>query len=123
MMSNAVAGLSFYNKQGEVITIDEWGALTLEEKRVGSTQLEKYWVSTVLVGVDMSHDPKGCTPIIFETMVFESTQENRSAKPMTKEWVGALSETYQERYATLAEAEAGHARIVEIITRTGELPQ
>ncbi len=55
-------------------------------------------VSTVLLGLDHNFGPAG-PPILFETMIF-----------------GGKHNDYQERYATLAEAEEGHERAVAMVS-------
>jgi hypothetical protein len=54
------------------------------------------WVSTVWLGIDYNFGTG--PPLIFETMVFHSKD--------------TLSELDLDRYATLAEAEAGHIAMV-----------
>jgi hypothetical protein len=54
-------------------------------------------VSTVFLGMDHSFLLDEGPPILFETMI-----------------LGGPHESYQERYATLAEAEEGHARALAI---------
>lgn len=89
----------------EVIPVDdviEWGAWMEETRendgrRVGSDNVNGHWVSTVFLGVD--HQYGDGPPLVFETMVFPSEENMR--------------EEYMERYSTLEEAEAGHARAVQ----------
>lgn len=88
----------YYAKDGTPITFDEWCKSTTDEtKRVALTELPgKGRVSTVWLG--LNHQYGDGPPLIFETMVFPE---------------GSWSEDDCDRYSTLAEAEAGHARMVE----------
>lgn len=91
----------FYDKQGKPIELMEWGELMqdMEYKRVGLTEDLKdgVYVSTVWIGMDHSF-VKG-PPLIFESRAFKD--------------VGVESrERDLDRYATLAEAEDGHRRMV-----------
>mgnify|MGYP001603975392 FL=1 len=66
-------------------------------KRVAETTLaDGTWVSTVWLG--LNHNWAAGPPLIFETMAFESGEH--------------LNELETARYATEAQAIAGHARIV-----------
>lgn len=82
-------------------TFQEWAvfmALPFDaSRRVAKTAVGDAEVSTVFLGLD--HSFAGSTPILFETMV-----------------LGGEHDGEQWRYATWAEAEAGHARIVAIVT-------
>lgn len=64
-------------------------------RRVAETLLPGARISTVFLGIDHNFERRG-PPILFETMVFDDGGE----------------EERQERYATWAEAEAGHDAIV-----------
>ncbi len=64
-------------------------------------------VSTVFLGLD--HGYWG-VPLLFETMVFPSAEYAGLDMPN-----GEGLREYCERYATWAEAEAGHKRIVEMV--------
>lgn len=68
-----------------------------DARRVAKTELPNgIFISTVFLGLDHSFARSG-PPVLFETM----------------SWVGADTEDYFDRYCTWAEAEAGHARIVQ----------
>lgn len=56
-----------------------------------------FFVSTVWLGLDVSHEGETGPPLIFETIVFQH---------------GERSEQFCMRYATETEAFAGHGRIV-----------
>ena len=73
-------------------------------KRVALTEVGPYRISTVFLGLDHSFDVEG-PPILFETMVFFSR-------------LGAL-DIDMDRYATWAEAEAGHWLKVEEVKEWG----
>lgn len=85
---------SYYDRQGNPITLTELGNFPSDYKRVARDEGETYEVSTVWLGLDHSY---GGAPIIFETMVFGN------AHPLDQ---------HQVRYATEAEALAGHAKMV-----------
>jgi hypothetical protein len=91
--------VSYYDKDGSPITLDQWSAKYRDAyNRIALTEIPgKCKVSTVWLGLDHSHD--GSTPLIFETMVF----------PLGD----SFTEEDCDRYSTLAEAEAGHAAMVE----------
>jgi hypothetical protein len=87
-----------YDRDGEPITMRQWGMLThdLEYKVLKQEDVGPYWVSTVWLGIDHGYEFYGL-PIIFETMVFK----------------GDRSDVECWRYATEAEAFAGHERMCE----------
>ena len=92
--------MDFYDKQGNVVDVRTWGQWdkAVTDKGVAETTLpDGKWVSTVLDGIDMGFGDG--PPLIFETMVFRS--EEALAQPVEI-----------MRYATLAEAQAGHAAMV-----------
>lgn len=70
--------------------------------RMAETTIDKAWVSTVWVGLDMGYT--GDPPIIFETMIF-----------------GGDHDEFCERYATKEAALAGHDRVVAAL-RAGKDP-
>ena len=101
-----------YDKAGLPITAEEWGKLRHDEDgglsayaRIGETNIADglVWVSTVWLGIDHGFG-RTSAPLIFETMIF-----------------GGRYDECQWRYATRAEAEAGHERVVEAL-RAGEAP-
>ena len=104
----------WYDRQGNLMpfrTPEEMRAVEArlsdpKYKRVAEFTLpDGRWVSTVWLGI--SYNFGGGRPLIFETMVFVS-QEN-------------LDDLYCEKYATEAEAQAGHERVVELLLLgTGE---
>lgn len=68
------------------------------ERHVGNTRIGNIHISTVFLGLDHGYDSRQ-PPVLFETMVFGG---------------GELNET-MIRYATWAEAEAGHKDMVECV--------
>ena len=67
-----------------------------DERHVADEQLTNgVWVSTVFLGLD--HSFGAGPPLLYETMIF-----------------GGPHDQYQERYATRAEALAGHIKAVEL---------
>lgn len=99
----------FYDRDGEPLPdVLAWGRLreSLDYFRIGLDRVGDVEVSTVWIGVDHGHDPSG-PPIIFETMVFGLDTQNFDGSGGERRIGG---ETH--RYATAAEARAGHDRIV-----------
>ncbi len=91
---------NYYDRQGKPLGVLEWAQMfeNPSVKRVAETTLsDGKWVSTVWLG--LGHNWGVGPPLIFETMVFESKQN--------------MSDLDCERYATEAEAVAGHAAMVE----------
>ena len=91
----------YYGRDGKPITFARWVAImekSPETRIVEQTNLPNgVLVSTVWLG--MSHNFfGGATPLIFETMIFGEDWDSE----------------YQERYATEAEAIAGHKRAVDL---------
>ena len=111
-MSNPITGDQttslYYDKNGTPLPSMEWAKkmATKNYKRVQETTLpDGKWVSTVWLGLNYNFNTTSF-PLIFETMVFRTERD--------------LDDLYCERWATLAEAEAGHKRIVEMCLK-GEL--
>ena len=73
------------------------------ERVVEQTTVNRYWISTVFLGLNHSWYREG-PPQWFETMVFEELEDGRTK-----------SDRFCRRYTTWEEAEAGHAEILEII--------
>jgi hypothetical protein len=84
-----------YDKEGKAMTLAEWSAKMndMAYRRIAFDTVEEMEVSTVWLGLDNSFG--GPTPLIFETMVF-----------------GDRDDEHQRRYATKAEALAGHAEVL-----------
>jgi len=89
----------YFDKDGTSIELMDWAKL-IENKdycRIDETTLANgSWVSTVWLGAN--HQYAGGPPLIFETMVF----------PLEN----VVDKQDMERYSTLKEAQAGHARMV-----------
>jgi hypothetical protein len=103
------------------VELDEWARWyeTREGRRVGSTETQLYWVSTVFMGLDHNYHPDG-PPILFETMVFEREREVVEM-PFSGRLVSLHKSVDEDRffnrYETWAEAETGHAEIVALILK------
>lgn len=87
----------FYDRQGQRVTMKEFGDLIHRPgyRRVAEDQIANVWISTIWLGTDYNFLEAGA-PIIFETMIF-----------------GGPYDQQQWRYATEAEALAGHEKAVE----------
>jgi hypothetical protein len=94
----------YYDRGGQPISLDEWSKLMEdpEYRRIGLDEIGPYRVSTVWLGLNHSWSSivgGPDIPIIFETMVFGSDE--------------------QERYATEPQARCGHARMVALVKGWG----
>ncbi len=91
-----------FGLDGAPITFEEWSALFESDQRfVEKTDVGDYMVSTVWLG--MVHGFSDGAPLIFETLVFLGAESFECAPDF---------EDLQRRWATRAEAAAGHAEIV-----------
>ena len=94
-----MSGKYILEEKTPVLTDDllEWAKwLENADRRVAKTTLPNgVEVSTVFLGLD--HSFSEGKPLLFETMIF-----------------GGEHDTYQERYTTWEEAEAGHQRAIEL---------
>jgi hypothetical protein len=89
--------VNLYDREGNSISMEQW-MLLFEDRRyqiLKQTQIGSLRVSTVWLGID--HDLFGYEPLIFETMIFGSEED--------EQW----------RYATEQEALAHHDEICEQI--------
>lgn len=87
----------------EVVAVDmnTWAkSFQIGDRHVRKTTIGNVDVSTVFLGID--HNWSNGPPLLFETMVFG----------------GSLDEK-QERYSTWEEAEKGHAAMVERVKKEG----
>lgn len=94
--------MEHYDRQGNLIPdLLTWARLheDIAYKRVAETTIGNLWVSTVWLGLD--HSFGGGPPLIFETMVFVQGEGGNDLDC--------------RRYATEAEALAGHEEILEEI--------
>jgi hypothetical protein len=74
----------------------------VEKNRVAYTELSKGYLSTVFLTMDHSFDlSEGHTPVLFESMAFDT---------------GTEFDSKSFRYTTWEEAEKGHAELLEKIT-------
>lgn len=73
------------------------------ERRVARDEFDGFTVSTVFLGLDRSAGMG--RPVLFETMIFTETDHELAG--------------YAHRYSTWEEAEAGHARAVEMARAAG----
>lgn len=84
--------------------VKQWAEMFESSERiVEQTMVNRYWISTVFLGLNHNWDDDG-PPLWFETMVFEELSSGKTK-----------SDRFCRRYTTWAEAEAGHAAMVEII--------
>lgn len=102
--------IMYYDMQGEPISREEWAELLEDSSKrtIAQTKVGNCLVSTVWLGLD--HSLHGGPPHIFETMVLDC---NEDGIPSLYSGDGEK----EARYSTRAEAEAGHARIVEQLKR------
>lgn len=98
----------YYDRDGNQIGFEAWSRLfsTALYKIVAQSEIGPYYVSTVWIGVDHGFTLSG-PPIIFETMVFGHAGGD-----------GLGPDIECRRYATEAEARAGHDEIVTLILAT-----
>src|SRR5580765_3912616 len=105
--------MEIYNRQGEPISEMEFNRLLGLEvdddlyRRVASTVVGSYWVSTVWLGLNHRFLGDG-PPIIFETMVFSNDEANDPDRE-------GLHEFDMVRYCTEEEALAGHEEMCTLI--------
>jgi hypothetical protein len=102
--------VKWYDRQGNVISMERWSELHVDESylRVAQDTIGPYWISTVWLGLDHGF-MRGGPPIIFETMVF-ANDEVRGDAP--------LLEFDMDRYATEEEAKAGHDAMCLLVRAT-----
>jgi hypothetical protein len=80
-------------------TLKEWGEFMDSSRGVMRTHIGKTLISTVFLGID--HGYRGCSPLLFETMIFPEVGEAE----------------YQERCATYQEALIQHDKAVDYAKR------
>jgi hypothetical protein len=92
-----------YDRLGVPITLRQWCDLVEdpEYKRVASTTVGRWWISTVWLGLDHGFLP-GMPRQIFETMVFDADRN------VSEDWE-------MRRYATEDEARQGHEEMVQLV--------
>lgn len=93
----------YFDRDGEPITQARWSELfhDLRYRIVAQDNFGDLWVSTVWIGIDLNIFDRP-PPLIFETMVFHVPQGD-----------DAWDIVDMARYATVAQAKEGHARMVE----------
>jgi hypothetical protein len=74
----------------DLLTWGQWFE-NMDNRRVGSTYINDYHISTVFLGINHSFHDKG-EPLVYETMVF----------------IPKGDDSYMRRYHTWNEAELGH---------------
>jgi hypothetical protein len=92
----------YYDYEGNPIDLATWAQLFNDERHLGEDELDGVRVSTVYLGLD--HSFGAGPPLIFETMIFGGTLDGDT-------W----------RYATEAEARAGHARACSLVRLEAEV--
>lgn len=104
--------MEYYDKEGRPLDRESGWRLfeDMDYKRVASTDVGPYWVSTVWLGLDHRFIGDG-PPVIFETMVFAKGQRD---DPQDH----GLTDIDCVRYCTEAEAKAGHEAMVLLVKAT-----
>lgn len=105
-VSVPVSPMIHYDKNGDPVDdLLVWAGLfeDMEYRRVGSTEVGDYWVSTIWLGIDHNWGFGG-DPLIFETMVFIRD--------------GEYQDEYMDRYSTEAQAFDGHLNVVGMLAAT-----
>lgn len=86
------------------------------ERHVALTELGELKVSTVFLGLD--HNWSDGAPILFETLVFEYSEDALGPTPKGyPDWI-SCDDYPMRRYATWDEAQAGHDETVELVRAT-----
>lgn len=88
----------------DLMTWAKWYETSHDQRRVAEDVISGKRISTVFLGTDHNFADDG-PPLIFETMVFED---------------GDWDELYCDRYASWDEAEAGHAKAIDLV-KTGTI--
>ena len=91
----------WFDRQGNNISVEEWGVIHSTDKIVAQEQIGDYFISTVWIGIDMNWSDEG-PPLIFETMVFKQSPDSKR--------LGEEEECL--RWSTEEEARAGHGLMV-----------
>lgn len=95
----------FYDRDNNPLDLETWGRMNENDdyKIIKQELVGKYFVSTVWIGLDMSHWNE-MPPLIFETMIFIE-EGDESKDPLND---------YQVRYTTETQAMDGHEKAVKI---------
>ena len=105
------------DENGEPFAVDDirtWAKwFETAERHVDRTEIGEHVVSTVFLGIDHSLG-RTYAPLLYESLVFVSTALNTSVRqPPGAEFEYVSDEQYDmRRYATRAQAQAGHDEIV-----------
>lgn len=96
--------VQYYDRQGQPMNLLDWGRRfeDMEYKIVKQTTIGEFFISTVWLG--LNHSFGDGPPMIFETMIFQHGEETENEL-----------DGFQERYATEAEAAAGHEGAVAAV--------
>lgn len=92
-------GLRYYDRDGEPITLEQWGGLVLDRDypQIATHWVRDWAISTVWLGMNLAMTGP---PHIFQTMVLAPDGDTRV-----------------ERYSSEEEARAGHLQIVKHVIR------
>jgi hypothetical protein len=109
----------YFGRDGQPISQEDWIAQMEDVKgrRVAEDTVGDFWISTVWLGLDYGFG-RGDRPIIFETMVFDNSEEGlgESQKVLDKVNLSHRArlgpEAFCNRYCTEAEALKGHRQAV-----------
>ncbi len=110
----------FYDRQGKVITLEEYGMLMADfgYKSIGYDLIGDFLVSTAWLGANHNFSDDS-DPLIFETMIFESGGPTTAPHPVPHPPTATSSpwqfDNYQTRYATEEEAIVGHAEAIKTV--------
>lgn len=105
----------YYDRQGNQITSNEWAKLfSPEYKRVALDDCGEYVVSTVWTGLDGGFWDG--PPLIFETMVFESSEWNNPNRD-------GLTDLWGMRHATEEGAKDTHQTVAAALSEGAHLDQ
>ena len=98
----------YYNRLGQPIPLERWIELMDDDeyRRVASTRVRRWLVSTVWLGLD--HNVLGHMPLIFETMVFDEESDDKH------------HDLEMERYTTECQALLGHDATVQRVSEWKE---
>lgn len=99
--------IQYADYYGLPITLNQWSlSRELGDPNIEKDRINGYRISTVWLG--LNHGWGDCLQI-FETMIFEDTENGDCA-----------FDTYQERYSTLEEAREGHQRACKFVREKTE---
>lgn len=108
----------YYDRKGNPITFWEWSGYIsdLEYKIIKQDTFGPFFVSTVWLGMDhglgrffVKEEEEQPLPIIFETMIFDESEEEGSIEKVRSE-----IDCYQERHCSEKQALRGHEEACQI---------